>query len=129
MLAVLALPEHFEKRDVLDRQTRIAAIGALQEGNALSYAAVYHPWQQQREPVTPELALLRTVPPQGSVCGLIAARELARGVWVAPVNAPLLGTVGLSDSIGEADWVELFDAHVNLLHQEPGRFVPSARTR
>ena len=69
------------------------------------------------------------MPPQGSVCGLIAARELARGVWVAPVNAPLLGTVGLSDSIGEADWVELFDAHVNLLHQEPGRFVPfSAHT-
>jgi len=129
MVAVLALPEHFEKRDVLDWQTRIGAIGALQEGNALSYAAVYHPWQQEREPVTPELALLRTIPPQGAICGLIAARELTRGVWEAPVNAPLLGTVGLSDAIGEADWVELFDAHVNLLHQEPGRFVPfSAHT-
>jgi phage tail sheath protein FI len=73
--------------------------------------------------VTPELALLRHAPPDGAVCGVIAARELRRGPWVAPAGVPFLGVIGLAPSIGEPDWVQLFDAQVNLLHPRPGLFT------
>lgn len=122
-VAVLSLPEHFDRADVLGWQRAIWDTNTDSDGLALSYAAVYHPWVQLRETATPELALLRHQPPDGSACGVVAARELARGPWIAPANRTLRGVVGLTTAVGEADWVDLFDAHVNLLRQEPGRFT------
>lgn len=128
-LAVLSLPEHFQRRDVLAWAQQLRSSGNLAESNALSYAAVYHPWLQTPERTTPELAPLRAAPPDGAVCGMIAARELVRGPWIAPANVPLRGVVGLSQVVGEVDAVALFDAQVNLLRQQPGSFSPlSAHT-
>ncbi|MCS6844224.1 MAG: hypothetical protein NZ528_07875 [Caldilineales bacterium] len=128
-LAVLSLPEHFQRREVLAWAQQLRASGNLTESNALSYAAVYHPWLQTPERVTPELAPLRAAPPDGAVCGMIAARELARGPWIAPANVPLRGVVGLIQAVGEADALALFDAQANLLRQQQGTFSPlSAHT-
>lgn len=123
VVALLSLPEHFEPRDALAWAQQLTGSGKLMEGHALSYAAVYHPWLQVPEPVTPQLALLRSVPPDGAVAGSIAARELDRGPWIAAANMPLLGVVGLSQALTDADAVALFDAQANLLRQQPGRFV------
>lgn len=129
LVAVLSLPHHFERRAVLEWQQQVRARPDFREGNALSYAAVYHPWLQIRELATPELAPLRAVPADGAVCGLIAARELARGPWIAPANVALRNVVGLTPTLSQPDWTVLFDAQVNLLHQQPGRFTPlSAHT-
>lgn len=122
LVAVLSLPEHFERPDVLDWQRRLHQPLHDCDTAALSYAAVYHPWVQVREENTPELALRRHLPPDGAACGVIAARELARGVWIAPANVPLRGVVGLSPDLPGADLPALFDAQVNLLHQQPGFF-------
>jgi phage tail sheath protein FI len=83
---------------------------------------VYHPWVQAREVVTPELAPLRTLPPSGAICGTIAARELARGCWIAPANLPLRGTVALAPVLPASTWPALFDARFNLIRQQPGQF-------
>ncbi len=128
-LAVLSLPAHFDTRAVLDWRQRLAGAGSFLDDAALSYAALYYPWPLGPEPLTPELAPLRPSPPDGAVCGLIAARELARGAWVAPANVALRGVVGLIPSVPEGERAALFDARVNLLRQEPGRFSPlSAHT-
>jgi phage tail sheath protein FI len=66
------------------------------------------------------LAPLRDQPADGFVCGMIAARELVRGVWVAPANIPLHAAVGLQQPISATDTVTLFNAHANLLRTQPG---------
>lgn len=130
VLAVLSLPQHFTRREVLAWQR---AFVTGQAGGAtspvLSYAAVYHPWVQAREELTPQLAPLRANPPDGTICGMIAARELLRGPWIAPANLPLLGVVGLTPTLTTADWSDLFNAQINLLRHQPGQFaVLSAHT-
>jgi len=128
VVAVLSLPQHFGRREALDWQQALQAslLGetvTADDLNMLSYTAVYHPWLQIPEAVTPELAPLRAMPPDGACCGMIAARELARGPWIAPANVPLRGTVALKPEITKADWAALFDARINLVRQLPGQFT------
>ena len=123
LVVILSLPEHFERQDVLTWQAAVLTPGTGFDEVGLSYAAAYHPWSQVREEVTPELGLLRSEPPDGAVCGVIAARELRRGPWIAPAGVPFLGVIGLAPSVGEKDWVSLFNAQINLLHPRPGLFT------
>jgi hypothetical protein len=130
VVAILSLPLHFKKREALDWQRRFIArpgdfldsglptdILAYVDDTMLSYAAVYHPWLQIREEATPQRALLRAMPPNGAVCGMIAAREHARGPWIAPTSLPLMGIVGLSPAFSATDWADLFNAHFNIVRQ------------
>ncbi len=122
-VAVLTLPLHFLQREVLEWQRQFTAIPDFFDGPTLSYAAVYHPWQHVPEDVTPQLAPLRSLPPDGTVCGMIAARELQRGPWIAPANTPLLGVVGLTPVLTTDDWKALFNAQINVVRQQPGQFT------
>jgi phage tail sheath protein FI len=123
VLAVLSLPQHFKRREALEWQRRFTTQPSFLDGAALSYAAVYHPWLQVSEQVTPQWSPLRATPPDGSVCGMIAARELTRGPWITPANVPLLGAVDLTPSLTSADWSDLFNAHFNIVRQVPGQFT------
>lgn len=122
VLGVLNAPAHFGCSELLDWQARLVNTPALQGSPALSYAAAYHPWVLVREETCGALAPVRAVPPDGVACGLIAGRERARGVWIAPANAPLAGVLGLSPSLSDADWEALYNRQVNLLRPQPGRF-------
>ncbi|MFL5624905.1 MAG: phage tail sheath C-terminal domain-containing protein, partial [Ktedonobacteraceae bacterium] len=124
VVAILSLPEHFARREALDwQQALLGETVNTDDLNMLSYVAAYHPWLQIPEPVTPALAPLRAVPPDGACCGMIAARELVRGPWIAPANVPLRGVVALTPDLTKADWAALFDARVNLVRQLPGQFT------
>lgn len=122
-MAILGLPLHFKRRETLEWQRSLSASNAFRQGPSLSYAAVYHPWLTYREEVTPELSPLRAMPPDGGVCGVIAARELARGPWIAPANLSFQGMVGLEPFLSRDDWSALFNAQVNLVRPQPGRFT------
>lgn len=128
VVAILSLPQHFKRREVLDWQKALQnkLLGVTvntDDLNTLSYVAVYHPWLQIPETTTPELAPLRAVPPDGASCGMIAARELLRGPWIAPANVPLRGVVALTPVFTKDDWAALFDARINLVRQLPGQFT------
>jgi len=60
-------------------------------------AATYYPWLQIFDPVT---AAPRFVPPSGTVAGIYASTDTARGVWKAPagVEAGLGGVIALADA-------------------------------
>ncbi|MBL8160914.1 MAG: phage tail sheath family protein [Anaerolineae bacterium] len=151
MLALLSLPIFYGLPDVLDWYQQIvcpranddvlperpaspcsSGVGdkleidcpddALDE-RALSHAIAYHGWLDIREERTPQLSALRTIPPDGPVSGMIAAREIARGPGIAPANEPLLGVVGLNPALTDAEWALLYDRQINVLRQRPGRFV------
>jgi Bacteriophage tail sheath protein len=126
-VAILSLPAHYDSAAARDwhqaitTQSRLSTSGAA--APPLSFAGYWHPWPQIIEPATPALAPLRPVPPDGHICGMIAARELARGGWVAPAHQPLRGPAALTPPIAAGDLPSLFDAHANLLVHEPGMFT------
>ena len=107
LVAVLALPGHFEKRQCIEWQEALRQrLGLPRQRSAftgvtdfvdLSYVAVYHPWLMVADDaVTGDAPALRVVPPDGAICGTIAARERQRQVWVAPANVPLQGVLDLT---------------------------------
>jgi hypothetical protein len=126
-VALLSLPAHFGVYDVLDWRDRVVATGRVADGGAsgtppLSYGGYWHPWASLVTGQVGTRPVLRDVPPDGPVAGVIAARELARGSWIAPAGVPLHGVVRLTPSLTTADQVLLFDAHANLLAPAPGTF-------
>jgi hypothetical protein len=140
LMAILALPEHYREEASLSylqalTSPRVASrIGALYippiaegEAKAFSYGAAYHPWlierQEQAAGRSPDKVPLRRLPPDGAACGLIARRTLSRGAWIAPANEPFRGVVGLTPAIDQRRRLELQNAQLNLVRQEPHGFV------
>ena len=89
----------------------------------MSYAALYHSWPAVREETVPALAPLRYLPPDGFAAGMIAARELRRGAWIAPANVALQNVVDLQPAFGDSAWSQLYQRRLNIVRHPPGRYV------
>lgn len=140
LFAVLALPEHYREGDAIDYVRTLApsaqpvfdpAAAPLDlplgfgEMGTLSYAAVYHPWLIELDTVqaTSGVTTPRRTPPDGAMCGLLAARSLRRGAWVAPANQELAAVVALTPPIAPSRWLDLQDAQINVIRQDPRGFL------
>ncbi len=141
LVAILALPLHFEKRQCIEwQETLRQRLGLPRQRSAftgvtdfvdLSYLAVYHPWlvtadeaglDTARTPTRPTAQALRVTPPDGAVCGMIAARERLRQAWVAPANTPLQGVLDLLPAFSVDDLADLFADQFNIIRREPNDF-------
>lgn len=129
-VAVLSVPRHYDVAATLTWCAQITSVGSLADGygsaaSPLSYAAMWHPWLTIDTGFTGARPILRDIPPDGTIAGMIAARELARGAWIAPAGVPLRGPVQLASPspLTDADRVRLFNSHANLLQQQPGSFT------
>ena len=137
MLALLTLPMSFDTQQAsghaaLLRSTRSdldaaasapTAIGE-NEVRALSHGALHHPWPMIRRDQD-EIWF----PPDGSICGQLAAGALDRGAWIAVANRALRDVVelsppGMRPSLAQRQ--QLLDAQVNLLRSAPSGFVASS---
>lgn len=116
LLAALSLPDWCREDDAAAyaQQLRLRT----PEGAPWSYGALYHPWLV----VESDAGLVR-VPPDGAACGVMAARAIARGAWIAPANLPLADALGLAPAIAREQRGRLLEAHVNLVREEPRGFV------
>jgi hypothetical protein len=133
LFAVLCLPEHFREDQSTEFATTIRAtsekasptqgVAAFGSGElqALSYGAVYHPWTIAHEET--QSSQLRSAPPCGSICGVMASRSIERGAWVAPANEALRGVVALNPQIGRDRRLDLQEANINLIRREPRGFL------
>lgn len=130
-LAVLSLPEHYREADAMAHAATLQShLGAEEDGvpplgfveeNALSYGALYHPWSfvsEEGQPGAP-----RRLAPDGTACGVLARRALERGVWVAPANERWEGVVALDPELSRERWLDLQEAQVNVVRQEPRAFL------
>jgi hypothetical protein len=118
-VAVLSLPKHFRVREALDYRRDLDA-QFLQAGDSTaSYAAFYHPWLIVRG----EDGVLSHLSPDGAVCGVIAARSIARGAWVPPANEPLRRALALLPVFSDSDEGLLYDDGVNLIQQNARGFL------
>jgi hypothetical protein len=137
MLALLALPMAFNTeqathyaaslgspRSALLTDAAAPPVIGADEGRALSHGALFHPWLMIRRD-TDEIWF----PPDGAICGQLAAGALTRGAWIAVANRPLRDCVGLSPpgmrpTLSQRQ--QLLDAQVNLLRSAPSGFVVSS---
>jgi hypothetical protein len=130
MFCVLSLPAEYREDKAIEHVNSLRAeVGATHgvdplhagEVNDFSYGAVYHPWL-----INSERSLtdgLRRVPPCGAISGVFAHRAQARGAWIAPANEPLSGLVALVPPINRERHLDLQNANINLIRQEPRGFV------
>ena len=146
LFALLGLPEHFRADDALAHiallKSPVATAIAVGheppippisrpfgsgEVRVFSYAAVYHPWLFVRE--QPGEHGLARIPPDGSMAGVLAARAVSRGAWIAPANEGLRSVVALSPVVGRVAAQLSLEGGLNVISQEPRGFVPlSANT-
>jgi hypothetical protein len=121
--AVLGLPGHFREDTAAGYVAALSSALSITDAiRVLSYAAVFHPWVVVRETSgRPELATW-AVPPDGAVCGTIAARTLQNGAWYSPANQLLVGALALSPPIADAA-LALHASRVNPIVQQPRGFV------
>lgn len=82
-----------------------------------TYAALYHPWLTVYDPLD---KCHIAIPPSGSVLGIYARTDRARGVHAAPVNQAVRACVGLESGVDGKEPEHLSAAGVNLIRAFPG---------
>ncbi len=84
-----------------------------------TYAAIYYPWIMVSDPLNP--GSLRTCAPGGTIAGVYARIDSARGVWKAPAGteASLVGVQGLEYLLTDAENGILNPQGVNCLRVFP----------
>ena len=132
LLAVLGLPRHYRFSDAVAHASALRDPGGIEdppvtprrigadELRALSHGALYHPWL-----LTRRVDNVVASPPDGAVCGQLAAGAIERGAWAAVANQPLRDVVALSATATRDDRQNLIDAQVNLALSAPHGFVVS----
>jgi phage tail sheath protein FI len=105
----------------------------LVAGTALpktEYAAVYYPWIMIPDPL--KNSTLKLVPPSGTIAGLYARTDSARGVWKAPAGteATLAGVQKMDYALSDPENGTLNPLGVNCLRIKPvyGAICWGART-
>jgi hypothetical protein len=135
IFAVMTLPSHYREDDAIAYAGYLkpnltqphgvreidANILGYDEARAFSFGALYHPWLIGRE--NSQLDELRQTPPDGAASGIIARRALTRGAWVAPANEVLSNVVALTPALARECWLDLQDAQLNIIRQEPRGFL------
>ena len=103
--------------------TKPDAMGALATGSALpksKNSAVYYPWIKIADPLNG--GKLRDVAPSGTIAGLYARTDSARGVWKAPAGteATLVGAQGVAYPLTDGENGTLNPMRRQLHPQLPG---------
>ena len=109
--AVLDLPRNARKVD---------EILAHRDIFSSSYAGLYHPWLQVFDPLDKKNI---AIPPSGSVIGLFARSDNARGVHKAPANEVVRACVGLDCQFNKGEQDVLNPRGVNLIRSFPGQGI------
>ena len=117
MVMVLGMPKHYRSKESLQHQRQLET-ELLRAGEmANSYAALYHPWIITRE----ENGTLLHTHPAGAVCGVMAARSIARGAWVAPANEIVHSALAVMPAVQVDE--AFFSVGINLIWQIANGFT------
>jgi hypothetical protein len=115
-----------EGADAATVEDQVAAITGADAANA----ALYFPWVRAADPL--QHNTLRVFPPCGSVAGVFARKDAARGVWHTPagLDVSLSGAAGLGVIVSETEIARLNAGGINCLRAVPsaGIVVWGART-
>ncbi len=118
-IAVLGLPKHYRLPEVQTHQRQLLEAVRREGDTTDSYLAMYHPWLIRQE----ETGELIHTHPAGAMLGVMAARSLQRGAWVAPANEPLAEILATLPKLATTDEQQLYSAGINPIRQLPQGFV------
>ena len=120
----LSLVSHCEKLAsrfaVLDMPKTAKSVNDLMQHRDIvdsDYCAMYHPWLQVFDPLDKKDTF---IPPSGSVMGIYARSDNARGVHKAPANEVVANCTGLYVQYNVAEQDLLNPKGVNLIRKFPG---------
>ena len=125
MVAILSVPLSYRRDEATAYRTQLAQALAPEDitGRMLSYGALYHPWTVVRDNTLPLPQALRTLPADGSVCGVVAAKALSSGAWAAPANLPINSALALTPALQDDAPLVFAADQINLIAQEPEGFL------
>jgi hypothetical protein len=124
LVAILSLPVSYRTEDAALYPAQLAAeMAATESGRVLSYGAIYHPWLVVSDNGAGTALSLRTIPPDGGVCGAIAGTTLKSGAWIAPANIALSNVLDLEPALTSDAEAEFNENQINLIAQQPEGFL------
>jgi hypothetical protein len=127
LVAILSLPYSFRTSDAVAYEAQLLALAVADSATTAlptpSYGALYHPWIVTPDTTGQPPQSLRTLAPDGAVCGVIAATTLASGAWIAPANLAIANAVDLAPSLESGTAVAFAVSQINLIAQEPEGFL------
>jgi len=131
VFSVLGLPRQFDAARFVSYASQLENLLAPQEtlqapedgDTTLSYGGIYFPWLIVRDAADDQPGAIRSVAPEGTVLGSIAAVTIAGGAWLAPGNQLLRGVVDLDPPTTDQAPLLFFENQLNLVVQEPRGFL------
>jgi hypothetical protein len=125
MVAVMSMPTSYRRDEASTYRSDLAQYVAPEDvtGRMLSFGALYHPWTIVRDSTAQLPLSLRTVPPDGSVCGAIADKTLRAAAWIAPANVALGSVVALAPALQDDTAAVFAGEQINLIRQQPEGFL------
>ncbi|MCQ2584694.1 MAG: phage tail sheath subtilisin-like domain-containing protein [Treponema sp.] len=111
--AVFDIPDFFDTSDVIEYARKMDS----------DFSACYYPYINVIDPLDATGCKTLKIPPSGAVCGCIALTDGEKGIFHAPANCILHGSVGLSKRITQGEMGELYDHNINVLKYFPGSGV------
>lgn len=112
--------DRFAILDIPREKTKVADVLAYRDIFDSSYAAMYNPWVQVSDPLDKRNTF---IPPSGTVAGIFARVDDARGVQKAPANETLRGVTGLDVQYSNTEQDQLNPRGVNLIRSFPGQGI------
>ncbi|MBM0740392.1 phage tail sheath subtilisin-like domain-containing protein [Phormidium sp. CLA17] len=119
LVAVLGVPKHYRLPETLTHQQRLLTRVHRDGDTTDSYIALYHPWLVSRA----ETGELLHTHPAGSMAGVMAARSLSRGAWIAPANEVLQDVLATLPVLNLGDEQTLYGSGINPIRQTARGFV------
>jgi hypothetical protein len=113
------LKSRFAVLDMPKELTKTKELIEYREMIDSTYAAMYHPWVQTFDRSTQKAGFF---PPSGSIMGVYARTDIARGVHKAPANETVMcSDLSVNYNKGEQDILN--PAGVNLIRKLPGQGI------
>jgi hypothetical protein len=126
--AILSLPAAWRVADANTHlQGLIEALGRKTEDDGLtdrilSFGALWHPWPVIREATGTGLEGIRARAPDGLIAGMIAARTIDGGPWLAPANQPFPDVLLLTPVFAAVE-LDALSSRLNALRESPRGFT------
>jgi len=111
--AVLDMPDYFDTVEAENYAKKIDS----------AFAAIYYPYINVIDPLDSIGCKSIRIPPSGAICGSIVMTDGEYGIYHAPANCIIQGSVGLSKKITQGEHSELYDKGINVLKYFPGSGV------
>jgi phage tail sheath protein FI len=129
-VAILSLPYSFRQSEAIAYQASLLNSPAVTNDplpTLPSYGALYHPWIVTPDTVSLPPQSLRSLVPDGAVCGVIAATTLSSGAWIAPANVAVTNAVALVPPLQSGTPLAFASAQINLIAQQHEGFMITAQ--